>query len=80
MMDALAACRLMKANQPAKVSPDSLRRGVEQTSLYEKVLVVNLTKPVQRETGGNWCEKTWIDTKVCTSQCFGKLGRWFACK
>ncbi len=29
VMDALAACRLMKADQPAKVSPDSLRQGVE---------------------------------------------------
>jgi hypothetical protein len=48
VMDALAACRLMRADEPAKVSPDSLRQGVEQAGLYDKALVVNLTNPVQK--------------------------------
>ncbi|MCA9068121.1 MAG: hypothetical protein KDA84_04325 [Planctomycetaceae bacterium] len=80
MMDAFAACRLMKAEQPSKVSPDSLRKGVEQAKLYDKVLVVKVVKPTQTETGDNWCEQMWIDTKVCTVQCWSKLGRWFLCK
>lgn len=80
VIDALAACRLMKAEQPAKVSPDSLRRGVENAGLYEKVLIVVVSEPLEKETGGNWCEQLWIDTKVCTQQCFGQMGRWFACK
>ena len=80
VMDALSACRLMRADEPAKVSPDSLRQGVEQAGLYDKALLLNLTKPVQTETGSNWCDQLWIDTKVCTVQCFGQIGRWFACK
>jgi hypothetical protein len=80
MMDALAACQLMQAAKPAKVSPDSLRQGIEQAGLYERVMIMNLTKPVQKETGNNWCDQLWIDTKSCTGQWCGKLGRWFACK
>lgn len=80
-MDALAACRLMKANQPAKVSPDSLRQGVVNAGLYEKVLIVEVSAPIEdEETGDNWCERLWIDTKVCSKHCFTKMGRWFACK
>jgi hypothetical protein len=80
-MDALAACRLMKAEQPAKVSPDSLRQGAVTAGLYEKVLIVDVSAPVEEEeSGDNWCEQLWIDTKVCTRQCFTKMGRWFACK
>ena len=80
MMDALSACRLMKADQPAKVSPDSLRQGIELSGLYEKRLIVDVAEPVQKETADHWCEKLWIDTKVCTVQCFGQMSRWFACK
>ena len=80
VMDSLAACRLMKAEHPSKVSPDSLRQGVEQAGLYDKMLILNLSKPIQKETGSNWCEQLWLDTKLCTTQCCGKLGRWFACK
>lgn len=80
VMDAFAACRMMKADRPAKVSPDSLRQGVENAGLYRKVLVMEVSQPIQEETGDNWCEQLWIDTKVCTSQCVWKMGRWFACK
>ncbi len=80
VIDALSACRLMKAEHPAKVSPDSLRRGIEKSNLYDKALVLEVKKPVDREAGDNWCDQLWIDTKLCTRQCFGQLGRWFACK
>ncbi len=81
MMDTLAACRLMQADNPSKVSPDSLRRGMENANLYHKVLVMTLSPPpAQKEEASNWGHKMWIDTKDCSSNCVGQLRRWFACK
>ena len=78
--DALMACQILTANQPAKVSPDSLRRGIERANLYENGMILEVHPEVTYDEGDHWCDQLWIDSKVCTLKCFTKLGRWFACK
>lgn len=78
--DALMACRLIHANQPARVSPASLLQGILQADLYATAGRVNLQKPPEPvPQGDNWCEQLWLETKACTSRCCTRLQRWCLC-
>ena len=79
--DALQASRLLHANRPQKVSPASLVEGITNADLYMVGRMVQVKYPVPPvPQGGNWCQQLWIDTKVCTSRCCTKMGRWFLCR
>lgn len=81
MADALMNCRLIHANQPARVSPASLAEGILKFNIYSSAQTLEISSPAPvYPKGKNWCDQLWIDTKVCTSNCCRKLGRWFFCK
>lgn len=78
--DALQSSRLIKARRPPKVSPASLVEGIVKSDLYVATQMIQVKEPQQPiERGDNWCEQTWIDTKVCTTRCCRKMRRWFLC-
>jgi len=82
MTDALQACNILKAKNPANVSPGSLFRGVTMYNIYQTGQIIALTSaaPAEDEKGNNRCHQWWIDTKVCTWKCCHKLKGWFFCK
>lgn len=79
--DALMAADIMRAEQPPKVSPGSLRNGIEQAKRYRETHVLNLEPPEpEREEGDGWCERLWLDTKYCTQDCYVSFKRKFLCR
>lgn len=80
-IDALAACDLMKANAPAKVSPASLVTGIIQSERYVPSITFDLERPpLVAEKPRGWCSQLWADTKNCTSACCIKLRGWVLCQ
>lgn len=79
--DALIAGDVLKAERPARVSPASLRQGIERSGLYTHVVTLQLEPETNRppEDAG-WCGRLWFDTKVCSRTCYRKLSGWFCCK
>lgn len=81
MTDALMACELIHAQRPARVSPASLREGLLKTDLYTHAQSVEIRPPAEPlPTADGWCDRMWIDTKVCTKKWCVQMGRWFLCK
>jgi hypothetical protein len=78
--DALIACDVLRAKQPSRVSPASLREGIVKGNLYTAGSTVEINVPVDVAEGDNWCEQLWIDTKVCTVRCCRKMQGWFLCR
>jgi len=79
--DALIACDLLEARQPARVSPASLAQGVLEGQLYHYAATVQLVAPApSAEESGSWCARMWQGTKSCSAACYGKLRGWFVCK
>ena len=79
--DALMACKVIHAKQPARVSPASLVQGILKAELYEpgRTIRFNGRSAKAREADG-WCSKLWLDTKQCTSDCWAQTKRWFFCR
>jgi len=78
--DALVATQLLHAYRPPKVSPASLVEGITNAGLYRVGRMVQVKYPEPPvPKGNNWCHQLWIDTKVCTTRCCAKMGRWFLC-
>lgn len=78
--DALVAAHVLKARQPARVSPASLVQGVTQYELYGSVVTVQLSPavtPLPEEAG--WCRRTWQWTKTCTSASYLKVRGMLCC-
>jgi hypothetical protein len=80
--DALMACQLIHANQPSRVSPASLREGLLRAKLYEQASTVRLEAAPRARPApdDNWCLQLWHETKQCTTDCWTKTKRWFACR
>ena len=79
--DALMAAQLIRADNPARVSPGSLLEGLEKAHLYtdggrfalkaaEPPAPANLT----------WCQRMWHDTATCCSNTSTQLRRWVLCR
>ncbi|HTI49971.1 MAG TPA: YiiX/YebB-like N1pC/P60 family cysteine hydrolase, partial [Planctomycetaceae bacterium] len=79
--DALVAANVLTAEHPPRVSPASLKTGIERSELYREVATLQLepVAPRQPEDAG-WCSRMWFDTKLCTRNCYRKLRGWFCCK
>ena len=79
--DALMAADIMRAERPPKVSPGSLRDGIENANRYRETCVLNLEPPEpERPEGDGWCERLWLDTKYCTQDCYASFKRKFLCR
>ena len=81
LTDALMSARLIRAENPACVSPGSLHEGLEKAYLYtdggrfalkaaEPPAPANLT----------WCQRMWHDTATCCSNTSTQLRRWVLCR
>ena len=79
--DSLEACNLVRAKQPARVSPASLVAGIQKANLYKPAKTIRLTKPsAPARDSDSWCYRLWLDTKQCTGNCCFKLKRWILCR
>lgn len=78
--DALMACKMIKAKQPARVSPASLVRGITKHGIYATGHTVLIKEPPPETTDAGWCNGLWQDTKVCTADCWKKTRGWFLCR
>jgi hypothetical protein len=79
--DALIAAGLLRANDPARVSPASLVEGVLKANLYEESDTLQLAPELPpRPESESWCYQLWFDTRQCTYRCYCKLWAWFCCK
>ncbi len=81
--DALMAIDVVRAKQPARVSPASLRTGITQHRIYSGgevfELAVAATSPAVAEGQGH-CARLWLDTCECCSRCCRKLQGWILCR
>lgn len=79
--DALMSIGLIRAEQPSRVSPASLAKGITRTDIYTAAETVNLDPlDAPSEEADNRCHQLWIDTKVCTRKCCDKLSGWLLCR
>ena len=79
--DALCACKIVSAKKPPKVSPDSLRAGVENADIYYSALKVTLDTPLPSASPeSSCCERFWFNTKQRTRLICAKLKGWCLCK
>lgn len=78
---ALRAVPLISANKPARVSPNSLRQGVEQARIYCPGSTLKMVLPNTLEPSPQgWCSRLWNDTQHCTLAFFGRLRRSVLCR
>jgi hypothetical protein len=81
MTDALCAARLIQAKNPPRVSPASLREGLLRGDLYAETASYELPRVEPIAVKGNsWCSQMWIDTKICTANCWSKVRRTCLCR
>ncbi|WP_166820138.1 C40 family peptidase [Thalassoroseus pseudoceratinae] len=79
--DALCACQVVSAKRPPKVSPDSLRSGVEKSEIYYSALKIELNKPLPTASPeSSCCQRFWFNTKQQTNRICAKLKGWWLCK
>lgn len=79
--EALAAAGLLNVERPAQLSPASLLERIGQDGLYAVQARVQIESPEAAQVvGATWCEQMWLDTKRCTTRCYGKMRAWFCCK
>ena len=81
LTDALMAADLIHANQPPRVSPGSLLKGLEQGELCTDggrfSLKADSPPPPDNLT---WCQRAWHSTANCCSSCGSQLKRWVLCR
>ncbi|MFV0444041.1 MAG: YiiX/YebB-like N1pC/P60 family cysteine hydrolase [Planctomycetaceae bacterium] len=78
--DALMSIDVVRAKQPARVSPVSLRTGIVRHHVYTAGTSIRLQRPAPTVRGGSACEQMWLDTKACCRNCCRKLSGWFLCQ
>ncbi|MCA9040201.1 MAG: hypothetical protein KDA65_07650 [Planctomycetaceae bacterium] len=80
VIDALAACDVMQAENPPRVSPASLLRGGVEAGLYQPVRSFAIHPPeASKEEAGHWYSQLWLDTCDCTSHCWGRFRKLVFC-
>ena len=73
--ETLAASSMIRARNPANVSPGSLRLGVARTDRWLRAETVQLLVPGPvKPSGMSCCEEFWWDTKECCRE----TGDWFS--
>ncbi|TWT57768.1 hypothetical protein KOR42_11340 [Thalassoglobus neptunius] len=79
--DALVSIDWLKVSNPPRVSPASLAEGIEHNSIYLVGPVYEVPAEIQPipEPDG-FCERMWVDMKLCTLQCCSKLSGWILCR
>ena len=79
--DGLQHCGLIKAKEPARVSPASLIRGVTKHKVYRSAGRVTLKERIPRQsTAETWYGRAWECTSDCTRHSWRKVKGWFACR
>lgn len=79
--DALMAARVMKAEQPPRVSPASLAEGVLRSDRYAASATIHVRPPADPQPAQtHWCGRLWRETKQCTAECCRQMRRWFLCR
>lgn len=79
--DALMSIDRIHANQPARVSPASLARGITEYKLYTPDETIELKRPAPPpDPEANWCQRMWMATRLCCASCCDKLSGWFLCR
>lgn len=79
--DALMAACVMHAQRPPRVSPASLAEGALASELYASATTIALEPPaVEEPAETTWCQRMWLDTKRCTTDCCVQMRRWFLCR
>ena len=81
MTDALMSAKLIRAENPSRVSPGSLLEGLEKANLYTDggrfaLKAVEPAKPANL----TWCQRAWYDTGTCCSNTATQLRRWVLCR
>lgn len=79
--DALMAARLIRAQQPPRVSPGSLLQGVTEARIHELGEVQQLKPaPIILPAEETWCQRQWRQTGECCSASCRQMSRWFLCR
>lgn len=79
--EALDKCGVINVENPAKVSPASLVKGITLHDLYSQSQTVRVVAPtVQTESATSWYGHVWQSTKICTASCFSKIRRCVFCQ
>ena len=73
--DALVAAGVAQADDPPKVSPASLRRGLLRHGLYERTAAVRVRTPPPAKSAPRWYERMWSGTTRCVSNCWASVSR-----
>jgi permuted papain-like amidase YaeF/Yiix C92 family enzyme len=81
MTDALMSAQLIRAENPARVSPGSLLEGLEKANLYTDGGHFALNSVVPPKPANlTWCQRAWHDTGTCCSNTAAQLRRWVLCR
>ena len=79
--DALMHTGLLKAQQPARVSPASLVQGITRDAIYAQKQTVFIQPPeAVRSNATTWYGQLWDETKSCTTDCCQQTKSWLFCK
>lgn len=71
----------LRAENPVRVSPASLRKGILESNLYETGTIILIPRPqVAQVAATTWYGWAWSGTKSCTLGTCRKLSRWFLCR
>ena len=79
--DALVEIEWLDVENPPRVSPASLAKGVTIHEVYQPAQQYSLPvilEPIPEPEGT--CAKLWQDTKECTWRCCSQMSRWFLCR
>lgn len=81
MTDALMSAKLIRAENPARVSPGSLLEGLEKANLYVDGghFALKAAEP-PTPTNLTWCQRAWHNTAICCSNATAQLSRWVLCR
>lgn len=72
---------LLKAKQPARVSPASLVQGITQSEVYaaKQTILIQLPEASRTQTS-TWYGQLWQQTKNCTADCYQQTKGCLFCK
>jgi hypothetical protein len=81
MTDAFMSCRMIKANNPSRVSPASLVAGMTRGKIYKTGQTVSIAAPKVYETpSATWYGRAWQVTRQASSTAYNKTKSWVICE